>query len=718
MDKPVKVWTLDTETRGLFGGIFRIGLYDGDNYYCADTFDELYPVLANSDLFNDNHVYIHNLDFDVAKLAPNIFNKETIDFKKSLFINGSITSLKAETFTLHDSLKLLPSSLDKLSDDFGLTTTHKMHIDDYIVERGWAVYDKDGNYDEKESKGKFFELVEPDDPILNEYLKLDCIALYDILTEVSRLSELDFDTLVYCPTTASLSMKVYSTLYNKEYKRAVYTKFVGKWGSFIEDFIRQSYYGGRTEVFKPIMGNGFHYDNNSLYPFVMKSFEFPVGIPKFIQDDKAETMYKYWKITGRGMGFLEGKVYVPESLYIPPLPYRARGKLMFPTGKLQGVWCFAELEQAERMGCIIEEYSQCVYFEKTAAIFKDFVQQFEDIKMNSVGAKRTFAKLIQNSLYGKFGMQRQRTTFVNVDDIDELEKDGKEYVTHRYNCNLMNVDFVETSIISKAEYIQPQIASTVTAYARLILLEALLEQQEQGEIYYCDTDSVACLTKMKDKYIHDKDYGKWKLESVIEQGVFLQPKFYAEKQTNGKVTIRSKGIPKEIQKTLTFEDFEKWLSDFQKAEEDKIIIFENLPSRQKFLTSLKKNTDFDYAVMQHKTIKLQAEQKRIINYNENKTAPHNLVTYGDNVTDEADTIERLDIDDDKSLLDDFVELYGKIKTITKKGNDPDVYLLYRMMDKKTKERLFSKDSSVSIYDVSTITGLDFNDILEELVYSL
>ena len=90
MDKPVKVWTLDTETRGLFGGIFRIGLYDGDNYYCADTFDELYPVLANSDLFNDNHVYIHNLDFDVAKLAPNIFNKETIDFKKSLFINGSI----------------------------------------------------------------------------------------------------------------------------------------------------------------------------------------------------------------------------------------------------------------------------------------------------------------------------------------------------------------------------------------------------------------------------------------------------------------------------------------------------------------------------------------------------------------------------------------------------------------------------------------------------
>lgn len=716
--KDVKLWTMDTETRGLFGELFRIGLYDGENYYYGNTFDEVYKYIVNSSIYFDNHIYIHNLDFDLSKIAPNLFTMENIDFSKSLFINGSVATLKTDTFVLHDSVKLLPSSLDKLSDDFGLTKTHKMHIDDYIIQRGWAVYNEDGTYNDKESKGNFFEKVEPEDEVLNEYLKLDCISLYDILQQVIELSGLKVDELVFCPTTASLSMKVYKTLYEDDYKKATRTKFVGKWGTFIESFLRAGYYGGRTEVFRPLMGNGYHYDINSLYPYVMKTFEFPIGIPKVLQDDKAETMYKYWKITGNGAGFIDCEIFVPE-MFIPPLPYKARGKLMFPTGKLKGVWSFIEILEAEKLGCKIEKIHQAVYFERTAPIFKGFIEQFEEIKTHSVGAKRTFAKLVQNSLYGKFGMRRERTTYVNLSDMDKLDEEGKPYVHHKYNHNLMNVDFLETITISKAEYIQPHIAGTVTAYARIILLRGLLEQEKNGQAYYCDTDSIACLTIMNDKNVHDTEYGKWKLESIIEKGIFLQPKFYAELHKDGKETIKTKGIPKEIQKTLSFKDFERWLIDFQQEEKERITIFENLPSRQKFLTSLKQNTNLDIQIMQHKEIRLKAEQKRKIDYNKNITKPHNLLTYGDKLTDEIKTIDYIQCNDDVSIVEEFVTEFGQIQSPNKKTvKDNDLLTLYHVLSYKTKKKFFNKDSSITIYDMADKLGLDVMDILEELVYSL
>lgn len=38
----------------------------------------------------------------------------------------------------------------------------------------------------------------------------------------------------------------------------------------------KAYFGGVTEVFKPLIKNGFHYDVNSLYPFVMRNL-MPIG---------------------------------------------------------------------------------------------------------------------------------------------------------------------------------------------------------------------------------------------------------------------------------------------------------------------------------------------------------------------------------------------------------------------------------------------------------
>ncbi|MFD7736535.1 hypothetical protein ACFV6F_39945, partial [Kitasatospora phosalacinea] len=118
--KPVKILTLDTETRGLFGEVFRVGLYDGSRYRATNTFKNLKTVLSQYTTKYDCHVFIHNLDFDISKIAKDILPEA--DLKNSIFINNVVTVFKtglnesqitevneiiSQAITFHDSSKLV-----------------------------------------------------------------------------------------------------------------------------------------------------------------------------------------------------------------------------------------------------------------------------------------------------------------------------------------------------------------------------------------------------------------------------------------------------------------------------------------------------------------------------------------------------------------------------------------------------------------------------------
>jgi DNA polymerase elongation subunit (family B) len=45
--------------------------------------------------------------------------------------------------------------------------------------------------------------------------------------------------------------------------------------------IKESYYGGITEVYKPYGKNIHSFDVNSLYPHSMKKYPMPVGKPEY-----------------------------------------------------------------------------------------------------------------------------------------------------------------------------------------------------------------------------------------------------------------------------------------------------------------------------------------------------------------------------------------------------------------------------------------------------
>ena len=126
--KPVKLFTLDTETyNGLFGGLKRIAIYDGNKVIYGYTFEDIEKELIKYyDLGYEVHVYIHNIEFDARKL-PAIFEKDRIDWSGCVVINGKLTTIKCKKYTFHDSFKLLPMSLYWLLYNFW-TSSHKSSL--------------------------------------------------------------------------------------------------------------------------------------------------------------------------------------------------------------------------------------------------------------------------------------------------------------------------------------------------------------------------------------------------------------------------------------------------------------------------------------------------------------------------------------------------------------------------------------------------------------
>ncbi|MBT2718063.1 DNA polymerase [Bacillus sp. ISL-57] len=669
--KPVKIFTLDTETRGLFGDIFRVGMYDGEKYFVSNTFKEIKNILSKYTINYDCHIFIHNLDFDLSKMATELI--PTVDLNKSIFINNNVTVFQAsittaqhteendiitQPITLHDSNKIILGRLKKICKDFGLDSNQsKIELKDHILKLGWGRNKKGepiknkSEYDEFESEGYYFMNVDPWEKELNEYLRMDCVSLYEVITTLINISELPIHEFLKCPTTASLAMKVFQINYPEDYEKACSTNYYGVTGEKNEAFIRNSYCGGRTEVFTPYLEQGYHYDVNSLYPYVMKNFPIPYGKPTMYMGDKARQMFKYWYNFGQGAGFMEIDIHIPDTLHIPPLPAKRNNKLIFPVGNLHGTWTFEEIKVALEMGCKINKIYQCLFFDKVDFIFKDFIAYYEKIKTTSEGAKKTFAKLMQNSLYGKFGMRRLRRSLL---PIEELDKCKERYRTKGYRYIVLNNpliegdEFIEADIASHAPYIQPHIAAYVTSLARIVLYKGIMEQLDKGQVAYCDTDSVACKAMMDDELVDDKEYGKWKLESEVVEGIFLQPKTYWEKHGEleedaegnlmNKETKKFKGIPKRKMEDVTVDTYRQIfgkLQDIQRREEagEKIpkeeayfpLYLKAEKKRFKFATNLKNGqTNFDDDFEVTKGIILTNSQKRKMDYINNTSTPHKL----------------------------------------------------------------------------------------------
>ncbi len=108
--------------------------------------------------------------------------------------------------------------------------------------------------------------------------------------------------------------------------------------------IRESYYGGRTEVYthleglvlnepwRPVAFNKEsdqplnYYDVNSLYPAVMREKLMPLG--NIFTEDNPKLSEVF--------GFCYAKIVAPSTLKRPILPFRLKGKIILATGSWTG----------------------------------------------------------------------------------------------------------------------------------------------------------------------------------------------------------------------------------------------------------------------------------------------------------------------------------------------------------------------------------------------
>lgn len=616
--KPIKIVTLDTETyKGLLGDLKRIAIYDGKEVIYDYTFESIEKYLIQWSKKYKVHVYIHNLEFDARKL-DNLFNKNKIIWSKSLVINNKLATIEMKNYKIHDSFKILPMGLKKLSKDFE-------------VEHGkldlWEEVQK--TYPNQYTDlVDFLDRCDVDDELYLRYLGYDVISLYEIiqkLMDVSGLSEKEFVKIV---STASLSRYLFKNGYKGiQFKNPLNTKtdyeimcqYNWKNDLDLEMFFRSGYCGGRTEVFKIIGDEPLnHYDVNSEYPYVMAEFEYPVGKCEYINTpNRAKSEFEQWQKYRIGTGFIHAEIYIPQQ-HIPPLPVKM-GKLVFPCGNVFGVWTYPELQFAiENCGVEIKEVFSIAYFRNTYPVFRNFVKEFSKLKEQATIERneslRTFAKLILNTGYGYTGMTREKTSLDDISNQHKYSVEEIKYINEK-------LGYIEVESHIKSEYIQVQIASHVTAYARLVLLKALLYANENGEVYYCDTDSVVTNVTLPEEMVDKSRLGAWDLEATPIQSIFLRPKVYAEVLAD-KTNIKFKGISKETQSSLNFYDYEYLYKQMVEETNDSVLIEKNKTLLRSIMYMKKNDIDMSYYEVRDKKMNIKTVEKRMMHYGENRTEPH------------------------------------------------------------------------------------------------
>lgn len=331
--------------------------------------------------------------------------------------------------------------------------------------------------------------------------------------------------------------------------------------------IRESFFGGRTDNVKffheAINGECIEYkDVTSEYPYVLKFKDYPMGHPEVITRDFDSSLKSYF-------GFVKCSVVPPRGLYIPVLPQRHAGKLLFPLCNecatienhsscehsdteraMTGTWTTTEIIEAIEKGYTIDKIFEVLHYKNTSSdMFSGYINSWLKIKQEASGwptgietnsqkndyiqrykvregveleeqniehnpGKRSIAKLMLNSFWGKLSQRpnlpqvkicKEYHEYWNLLEDEEIEITG-EFAP---NPDTMVVSYqLKDDESSDPGNTSIAIASFVTSYARLHLYKymELVDKIGHDRLLYFDTDSIIFVRKPEDPVIETGDY--------------------------------------------------------------------------------------------------------------------------------------------------------------------------------------------------------------------
>ncbi len=315
---------------------------------------------------------------------------------------------------------------------------------------------------------------------------------------------------------------------------------------------RESYHGGRTEAFwyGPHYGKLYKLDINSMYPFIMRENEISARYVGYFPTYKGHL----WRAAERDYNRVAECWISTKS----PVYGVVRGsRLIFPVGTFRTVLAEPELRHAEREGHIKEIGRWAIYEREN--LFREFIDYFYSVRQHYQKAGNDafafMAKILMNSLYGKFGQAGR--VWIETDEYTwTQEQEGLYQVDPETPPIRIRNRLGRTQVLltdTEAHNSSPVIASEITSHARL-LLWALIEQAGRENVVYVDTDSLvlseAGYQKLSDR-TDAQVLGALKLEGTSDYSEFWAPKDYLFDRIR-----RTKGIRANA-KELTPVDFEQ-----------------------------------------------------------------------------------------------------------------------------------------------------------------
>ena len=473
-------------------------------------------------------VYFHNLSFDGEfinwyLLENNYTYAEKDQMKVKTFNSiidesGSIYMIKVmltDTCIVNFkcSYKLFPKSIEDIGEMVGVKKLNETH-----------------NYEEIKDYKSLDDLTEEEKMYINNDVSIMCKL-------ITYLDSIGINAI-------TMSSSAYKNWRMDKYFLCK-NQFIKDENEEINEIIRKSYRGGITKVNEKYKDKDFYdvisFDVNSLYPSVMYDNPTPIGMGKIyntikecIEDKRylylvvicvrsAKVKNGFHSFIGENAGFSYSRKYEYKDEINNVVLYLWKD----------------EYNLFKRIYDVDGVISKVVGYKVAFNVFKDYIDRWIGVKVNAkTPAERQLAKLMLNSLYGKFGMNDNRVTKIP----NGITSDGR-----------ISYDYVDTISV----YYDKKVASYITSCARVKYATMM---NLCGECFiYGDTDSLYIKGHEIPPHfigcVDDKKLGYWKYEGHYTHFRALKAKCYLKQYDNGEIDRKICGCPKSASSLITFDNF-------------------------------------------------------------------------------------------------------------------------------------------------------------------
>ena len=336
--------------------------------------------------------------------------------------------------------------------------------------------------------------------------------------------------------------------------------------------IRKGYFGGRTNAinlyYNSLDGSKCRYvDINSQYPFVMISKAMPIKHPEIFVGDSADKFRESIKVTEvsdnghvvKSVDWnIDGMIYCsiipPRNLFIPVLPDRINGKLIFhlcskcakenveaiftvcthsdDERKITGVFCSPEIKKALEMGYYIQriheiwKYKLSVFSEENpdGGIFTEYIRYFYKMKLEADGFPSNVKTDIDKEMYVKRIWESQKILL----DKGKIKKNLGLRQVGKLCCNSLYGKFGQNSQTTETVIIDDQ-------SSLLSLLTRLDDEIEDLFLTPCTEENIIASYRYKKDFVRELNTTNLAVASFIT--CYARLELYQHLQRLGDNTI-------------------------------------------------------------------------------------------------------------------------------------------------------------------------------------